>query len=104
MYVSPHPKPEELLTPRPEQTFFEDPAIDRALAIVMALATEVYVLRDRVFAMERQLAANGTLDIEALDAEPGAEERSALAADREAFVTHIMHSAIGLQFSKGAKA
>ena len=101
---SPHPNPEELLTPRPEQTFFEDPAIDRAMAIVMALATEVYVLRDRVFAMEQQLAAKGTLDVAALDAEPTGEERLARAADRADFVAHIMHSAIGLQFSKGAKA
>ncbi len=101
---SPHPNPDELLTPRPEQVFFDDPAVDRAMAIVMALATEVYVLRDRVFAMERQLAAKGALDVAALDAEPTVEERRALAADREAFVTHIMHSAIGLQFSKGAKA
>ncbi len=101
---SPHRNHDELPTPRPEQVFFEDPAVDRTMAIVMALATEVYVLRDRVFAMERQLAAKGALDIAALDAEPTGEERLALAADREAFVTHIMHSAIGLQFSKGAKA
>ena len=30
-----------------EQTFFEDPALDRAFGVVMALATEVYVLRNR---------------------------------------------------------
>jgi len=31
----------------PEQTFFPDPALDRAFGVVMALATEVWVLRDR---------------------------------------------------------
>ena len=36
---------------RPEQTFFPDPAIDRELGVVMALATEVYVLRDRTRAL-----------------------------------------------------
>ena len=30
-----------------EQTFFEDPALDRAFGVVMALATEVYVLCSR---------------------------------------------------------
>ena len=30
-----------------EQTFFEDPALDRAFGVVRALATEVYVLRNR---------------------------------------------------------
>ena len=34
--------------PRPEQVFFADPAIDRMMGVVMALAGEVYVLRDRV--------------------------------------------------------
>ena len=36
-----------------EQTFFEDPALDRAFGVVMALATEVYVLRNRQRALER---------------------------------------------------
>ena len=38
-----------------EQTFFEDPALDRAFGVVMALATEVYVLRNRQKALERLL-------------------------------------------------
>lgn len=44
---------------RPEQIFFPDPAIDRVLGVVMALATEVYVLRDRTRALEAQLAGAG---------------------------------------------
>ena len=32
---------------RPEQTFFADPALDRAVGMIMALATEVWVMRDR---------------------------------------------------------
>jgi hypothetical protein len=32
----------------PEQTSFPDPALDRAFAVVMSLAQEVWVLRDRV--------------------------------------------------------
>ena len=43
---------------QPEQTFFEDEALDRAFGVVMALASEVYVLRDRVQALEALLSAD----------------------------------------------
>jgi hypothetical protein len=87
--------------PRPEQTFFSDPALDRAFGVVMALATEVYVLRDRLAALEAQLAARGLLDRAALDAEPSPEELAARAADRDAFVAHLMQHLLGQQVSSG---
>jgi len=83
---------------KPEQTFFDDPALDRAFGVVMALAQEVWVLRDRVRAMEAQLAGHGVLQIEKLNEEPGGDER---AAEREAFVAHLMQSLRGEQQSKG---
>lgn len=87
---------------RPEQTFFEDPALDRAFGVVMALATEVYVLRDRVRALEAALAKAGLVDPAALAAEPGPEELAAAAADRDAFVAHLLGNLLGEQASKGA--
>ncbi|MGL5837927.1 MAG: hypothetical protein ACRCY3_05430 [Sphingorhabdus sp.] len=48
--------------------YFDDPAIDRTLSIVMALAGEVSVLRERLDTIERLLEAKGTIsraDIEA---------------------------------------
>jgi hypothetical protein len=89
--------------PRPEQTFFEDPALDRAFGTVMALATEVWVLKDRVAALEAALAESGVVDPAALDAEPGDEERAARAAERDAYVQHLMESLLGSQLSKGAQ-
>jgi hypothetical protein len=86
---------------RPEQTFFADPALDRAFGVVMALATEVYVLRDRLAALEGQLAARGLLDPAALNAEPSAEEQAARAADRDAFVAHLLAPLAGEAASKG---
>jgi len=83
---------------KPEQTFFEDPALDRAFGVVMALAQEVWVLRDRLAAMEAQLAERGVLDAARLSAEPERDER---AAEREAFVAHLMQSLAGEQQSKG---
>ena len=87
---------------RPEQTFFEDPALDRAFGVVMALATEVYVLRDRMAALEDRLVDKGILDAGTLDAEPSEEERARRGADRDAFVAHLMQNLLGQQQSKGA--
>ena len=84
---------------KPEQTFFPDPALDRAFGVVMALAQEVWVLKDRVAALEAQLAERGGLDISRLNAEPVSDER---AAEREAFVRNLMQNLLGVQQSKGA--
>ena len=84
----------------PEQTFFPDPALDRAFGVVMALAQEVWVLRDRVAAMEAQLARHGVLDIKKLEEEPRGDPR---AAERDAFVAHLLQNLLGEQQSKGAR-
>jgi hypothetical protein len=99
---SPAPEAAALFKPHPEQTFFPDPALDRAMGVVMALATEVYVLRDRLFALERLLAESGTFDRARLDAAPTPEEAAASAADRDAFVNGLLSSVLALQASKGA--
>ena len=59
-------------------SYFEDPAIDRTLSIVMAIAGEVSVLRERLDTVERLLDAKGTIsraDIESYtpDRQAGAE-------------------------------
>lgn len=89
-------------TVRPEQTFFEDEALDRAFGVVMALATEVYVLRDRMTALEDMLERAGVVDRHALSAEPSPEERAARKADRDAFIAGLMQNLLGRQQSVGA--
>jgi hypothetical protein len=84
----------------PEQTFFPDPALDRALGVVMTLAQEVWVLRDRMAAIEAQLAERGALQIDRLNEEPAGDER---AAEREAFVAHLMQNLLGVQQAKGPR-
>ena len=84
----------------PEQSFFADPALDRAMGVIMALATEVYVLRDRLRALESELAARGIVAKEALDAEPGAAALADSAADRAAFVAHLLEPLLGEAASK----
>jgi hypothetical protein len=84
----------------PEQTFFPDPALDRAFGVVMSLAQEVWVLRDRLAGMEAQLAERGVLDVKKLNEEPAGDER---AAEREAFVAHLMQNLLGQQQAKGTR-
>ncbi len=86
----------------PEQTFFADPALDRAFGVVMALAIEVWVLKDRLHALEQQLAQRNLLDGAALEREPSAQEVAERAAERDAFVAHLLQSLLGKQQAKGA--
>lgn len=73
--------------------YFDDPAIDRLLSIVMALAGEVSVLRERLDTVERLLEAQGAIaraDIESYvpDRRAG-EERGILTRD---FIARIMRA------------
>lgn len=82
-----------------EQVFFSDPAIDRMLGVLMTLATEHYVLRNRVRALEEQLAHSGAVDRSRLSAEPGAGEAEEIAADAAEFVAALMEPLLGTQRS-----
>jgi hypothetical protein len=87
---------------RPEQTFFQDPALDRIFGVVMSLASEVYVLRDRVRGLESLLVKQGALPAGALEKwQPTAQEADAVRADRDAFVAHLMDNLLGQQVAKG---
>jgi hypothetical protein len=102
MHLEAHPTGAPLL---PEQTFFSDPAIDRLLAMVMMLAAEVHVARDRMRSLEVQLEKAGVLAAGTLDGyRPDETELERLKLDREAFVAELMHCALGVEASLGATA
>lgn len=84
--------------PRPEQTFFADPVLDRVLGMVMALSAEVWVLRERQRRMAIALERAGL----ASDATPSPEEEAAIARDRDAFTAGLLENLLGRQVSKGA--
>ena len=86
-------------TPRPEQTFFADPAVDRLLGVTMALAAEVYLLRSRVRTLERAQRAAGH-DVDAAGALSTAAAE-AERADAAAFVAHLLEPVLGEQQSRG---
>lgn len=90
------------MTARPEQVFFNDPALDRAMGVIMDLAAELYVTRDRLRCLERVLELKGLLEPGRLDSyQPTEEERAAITADRDAFVAHLMQHMTGQQVAKG---
>jgi hypothetical protein len=84
--------------PRPEQTFFADPVLDRVLGMVMALSAEVWTLRETQRRMAIALERAGL----PADAVPTPEEDAAIARDREAFTAALLENLLGRQVSKGA--
>ena len=72
-------------------TFFRDPAVDRMLGVVMELAGELYVVRDRLRTLEMLLEQRGTLSVADLDTyRPSTEEQSRRLAERDAFIQRIL--------------
>ena len=86
-----------------EQVFFKDPAIDRLMGVTMALATEVYVLRDRLRALETLLAQQGAADLQSLNQEVAPEALATHQADRDAFVAHLLSPLLGKASSLGVQ-
>ncbi len=87
---------------RTEQQFFADPAIDCLMGVLMALATDHYVLRNRLHALEQELAKAGILDITALVREPDKAEKAVNRADADAFVASLLKPLLGVQEAGGA--
>lgn len=84
---------------RPEQQFFDDPALDRMMGTVMALATEVFVLQSRLRTLEDQLDANGAVDKDRLRA--SGEDRAQLAAEAKEYSEHLLRPLLGRQDALG---
>ena len=75
----------------PDLTFFPDPNVDRVLGVVMELAAEVYVLRDRLHTVEQLLERTGTITLADLDGyEPSEDERAQRLAERDALIARIL--------------
>jgi hypothetical protein len=68
-----------------EQVFFNDPALDGLTGIVLALAGEVYVLRDRVRALEGVLQQRGSITAEEVEQFPACDP-----AERDAFIARLL--------------
>lgn len=84
---------------RPEQQFFDDPAVDRLMGTVMALATEVFVLQSRLRTLEDRLGQSGVVDIE--DLREKGEDHAQQAAEAKAYSEHLLRPLLGLQDALG---
>jgi len=88
---------------KPEQTFFDDPALDRVMAMVMTLAAELHVTRDRLAIVEMLLEAGQPVTREALDTfQPDPTQRAALDTARQQFSETLMACTLGVEASLGA--
>lgn len=79
----------------PEQRFFDDPITDRLLAFSMTLASEVYVLRERLSRLEQHVATL-TGDATLVEAPPVSQSEDAVK-----FVGHLLEPLLGEQQSRG---
>jgi hypothetical protein len=90
--------PQKLLK---EQQFFEDAALDRMMGSLMALATEVYVLRTRLSALEAQVVKAGLADAEALNGAIGDQAIKEVKTDARQFAEALLKPLLGLQDAAG---
>lgn len=73
-----------------ELRFFQSEETDRMAQMLMVMASELHVLRDRVRCLEFILTQQGTLAPQQLDQfAPDAGQAQVLQQDREAFVAHL---------------
>jgi len=71
--------------------FFEDPSVDRVIAMVKGLAGEVAVLHDRLDTLERLVEQQGGVKRAAIDAyKPSAAVAAERAAWREGFLSEVL--------------
>ena len=73
--------------------YFDDPRQDRLLALLLELAEEVCVQRDRVATAQILAESGEVVSLEAIDAfEPGDEERLRRLAEHRAYFTGLLES------------
>ena len=72
-----------------------DEMLDRMMNVIMGLAEELYVTRDRLQVMERVLESRGALSREELDRfKPDEKQQADILRDRDAFIQAILSRAL----------
>ena len=71
--------------------FLGDPILDRMMKVTMRLARELYVTKDRLAIIERQLERAGVIATDAIEKfEPDPETQSSIYLQRDAFIARIL--------------
>jgi hypothetical protein len=72
-------------------TYFKDPAIDKVMSIVIELAAEVHVLKDRNRILEKLLQQKGQLSPDEIDNwQPSPEEIADNNRERDEFLARLL--------------
>jgi hypothetical protein len=89
--IDPNPNPAKTgKRDEPELTLFDSPSVDRLAQMLLVMASELHVLRDRVRCLEFMLAQQGQIDLAALEHfQPSDEQAAVLARERDALVAHL---------------
>lgn len=75
------------------QAFFESDAVDQLLSMVLEVATELWVLRERVFVIERAAEKLGlNLGAAVANYSLSDEEKAALSAMRKTMIDNLMRT------------
>ncbi|MEZ5475894.1 MAG: hypothetical protein R3E72_12960 [Steroidobacteraceae bacterium] len=70
--------------------FYDDPAVDELMAIVISLTAELSVAFERITTLERVLALRGQIELQEIeDYEPQDEEAAERAMEREALIARV---------------
>ncbi|HPF27331.1 MAG TPA: hypothetical protein P5528_08335 [Steroidobacteraceae bacterium] len=70
--------------------FYDDPAIDELMAIVISITAELSVAFERITTLERILARRGQIELDEVeDYEPDDEESAERAMQREALIARV---------------
>jgi hypothetical protein len=84
-----------------EPEFLRDISTDRLVGAIVALAAELYIVKDRNALLENQLAATGAIDLEKLEAPPGQESSDERQAELNRYVQRILGELTGIRDISG---
>lgn len=74
-----------------QEHFLGDPMLDRVMKVTMRLARELYVTKDRLAIIEKQLERAGVIAPDAVDRfEPDAAMQSSMDEHRDEFIARIL--------------
>jgi hypothetical protein len=77
-------------SPAPEPAFFDNPAIDNLIAVVLELGSELWVQRERMRVLEKLLAERGIVSADLIEQyQPSDAEAAQTKLERDQFVNRL---------------
>jgi hypothetical protein len=84
------PRSQAMPSAAPEPAFFDNPAIDNLIAVVLELGSELWVQRERMRVLEKLLAQKGIVSAELIEQyQPTEAEMAQARIERDQFVGRL---------------